>query len=144
MDMSSWAVGFLDGEGCMYMSTRSRGKNAATYYFPVLSLQISSTDEAAITRIERAIGCKAYRSSRLASKRKWNTKPTEQGNWQSKKQLKCVISFLDKNPFQTPKKSREYKIWRKAVLLYLREPKIKKRESKMERYRKLLKVARLH
>ena len=117
MDKKSWAAGFIDGEGSLTISSRKSG-SGRRYHFPALVIQIRLDDESAIWDVIDAIGIKPYVTYRRASKRTWNTKPTIQVSWQSKKQLRVVCNFLDSYPLRT-KKSKEYRYWRQAVMLFI-------------------------
>lgn len=142
MDLLSWAVGLLDGEGCLLVTVRKRSKYAIPHHFPDLSIQMTASDVKALDLLERVIGIKGYRLQRRPSPRIWNTRDTVELHWHSIEQLTALKEFFGKVSFQTPKKKREFVPWMMAVNLYLRERDVAKREVRMIRYRDAIRSAR--
>lgn len=116
MDIKPWAVGFIDGEGSLQISSRKSG-SGRTYHFPRFTIQVRADDKGAIDKVITAIGIRPYMAYRKPSDRTWNTKRTIQVTWQSKKQLVVLVSFFDQYPLQS-KKAREYPYWKKAVNIF--------------------------
>jgi len=118
MDIKSWAVGFIEGDGCITITSKTRGKNSPKHYFyPLLTIQIRDDDPNIIPQIEKAIGVKAYVIPRRPSPRTWNTKPSIQATWKTKEALKAIINLIDTHPL-VGKKAKEYVYWREAVSIY--------------------------
>ncbi len=121
MDIKSWAVGFIEGDGCLAISNRTRAKTSPKhYYYPLLTIQIRADDPNIIPQIERVIGVKAYVAIRRPSQRTWNTKTTIQATWKTKEALKAIINLIDAHPL-VGKKANEYVYWRKAASIYTSE-----------------------
>lgn len=129
MDIKSWAMGFIDGEGSFTISSRKSG-SGSRYHFPRLIIQVRADDEGSIRKVIKALSIKPYFSHRKASNRTWNSKPTVQVTWSSKNQLKELIKFFTKFPPQS-KKAKEYPLWEKAVTIFLYEKNYKMRELEM-------------
>lgn len=120
MDIKSWAIGFIEGDGSLAIAYRIREKGGRKLYHPRLIVQIRADDPNIIPQIEKAIGIEAYVITRQPSRRYWNTKPTIQGVWSTKEAIRAVVRLIDSQPF-VGKKSIEYVYWREAAQLYLSE-----------------------
>ena len=142
MDIKSWAVGYIDGEGSLAMSSRKSG-SGRTYHFPRLIIQVRADDEGAIQKVIQAIGIQPFLTHRIASTRTWNTKPTIQVVWHSKEQLAQVINFFSHYPLQS-KKAEEYELWKQTVDLYLYDNNYQQREEKIAELYKRLRELRVY
>lgn len=118
--LKGWVSGFLDGEGCFHIAIKRYPGSSRFYYRPELTVQVRSDDEASAHALIQALGCgKIYqRKAQEASRTRGFSKPSIQMFWRSKKELLAVIELLDEFPLRG-KKSRDYEIWKKAVVTKL-------------------------
>lgn len=106
MDMRSWLVGIIDGEGCFQITDQG---------IPVLTVMVSNRDRDLVEKCQAAAGgvgvVKHYPDAPHVPVSCWNVK--------AKSDLVKLVALLDATPLQG-KKAVEYAIWREAVNVYRR------------------------
>lgn len=133
--LKSWAAGFIDGDGCFIIEVkRYKNRKTNTYFRPRLVVQVRRDNEIALRQLQQAIENDGYFYQRKARKKSTYgsvSKPTSECSWHSMTALAAVVKMIDDHPLMA-KKAIEYKLWRKAVLIYIdRERPSRERQSEL-------------
>ncbi len=120
MNITSWAIGMIEGDGSLAITYKMASRNGLRYYYyhPYLIVQLRADDSKVISKLEETIGVKGYSDIRPRQNRpNYHSNPTICSSWSSKKALMAIIHLIDRHPF-IGKKAKEYPLWREAVKLY--------------------------
>ena len=110
---NSWIMGFADGDGCLSISRQKTYPNTDREdVFYRHSFIISQNQRS----IDVLYSLKKTLKSGTVHK---SGKGTYEFKVGSRKDLKILLLFLDKNPFQTDKKQFEYDVFRSSLLAYV-------------------------
>ena len=113
-----WLAGFIDGEGCFGIAQRQGEKhNSSIYYFCFMSIKLRDDDRSIIEEIR----CRTGIGSIYVNKARSNSKTGIQWLIINKSDCLSLVEILDKYPLRA-KKSKDYAIWREAVLLWVSQP----------------------
>ena len=105
-DFGNWLAGFIDGEGCFYISR----DNARATYRPRFSMALRIDDRPILDE------CKSRTS--IGTIHEYQGQSGQRvARWmvQSYADVAALIALLDRFPLRA-KKKRDYEIWRKAAL----------------------------
>ena len=121
----SWFSGFVDGEGCFTISSYGSREQGYTV-LPQFLIVCRADDIDILKTMEKIFGGRLYyrEPGENQLKRVPNTKPSYRWNVNTKKGLRLLVEHFDKYPLRS-KKGRDYKLWREAVIEYLKSPKVR-------------------
>lgn len=118
----NWLAGFADGEGSFCIN-RKYGRNGkllaeGSRFYPVFSIGLRADDLAVLDDLRATFGGKLYFNGARETPGRNNA---PRYNWLvgKKADLCKLVAYFDAHPLRS-KKSRDYAIWRRAVLLYVR------------------------
>ncbi len=111
-DFGHWFAGFLDGEGCFTIRTRTQRKG---FEFGC-EISLRADDRAILREIQSETGL-----GRIRFKSHHRGPSSLQATWEVKKKAECLalVSLLDMYPLRA-KKKRDFVVWREAVQLWSR------------------------
>jgi len=118
MDASfcNWLAGFVDGEGCFSLSAGSNGKSDLLFYKCVFSIALRDDDKRILEQIQETTGLgKVYFFAARGT-----SQPKATWAVSSKSDCLKLVELFDRYPLRA-KKSRDYAIWREAVLLWTKQ-----------------------
>lgn len=121
----SWFSGFVDGEGCFTVSNYGSWDQGQTV-LPLFIIVCRADDVDVLTAMKKVFGGRIYyrKVGKNQLKRAPGTKPSCSWTVNTKKGLRLLVKQFDKYPLRS-KKKRDYKLWREAVIEYLKPPKIR-------------------
>lgn len=131
-DFGHWLAGFIDGEGCFYITSTTPAASAAGALRPKFVLSLRADDRAVIEAARDQLGglgrIDEYEPSGPG-------KRTVRWGLQSQGDCEALCTVLDTYPLRSKKKN-DYLIWREAVAAAaeLRRGSVKAREGNAEIY----------
>lgn len=105
----SWLAGFVDGEGCFFISPWSAKRG----HLPGLSINLRADDVEILRECQRVFG--GVINLRPG---KGNRAPQYRWAVHSKTGLTKLVDYFDTHPLRA-KKRRDYAIWREAAITYV-------------------------
>lgn len=121
-DFGHWLAGFIDGEGCFFISRYERRNGPG--FCPAFLLRLRADDRAILEEIVRTTGIGKLTWERRESgspSTRPNTSPALGWRVVAKADIRALIEILDRHPLRS-KKARDYAIWREAVMYWIATP----------------------
>lgn len=110
-----WLAGFVDGEGHFGMSRRGPNGTCYTCHF---ALVVRADDSKIIDEIHRSLGVgRVYRYKFIRRYDTHANNPRCELHVTKKAEVRKLVDVFDRYPLRA-KKSRDYRIWREAVVLW--------------------------
>lgn len=106
-DYGNWLAGFIDGEGCFYI-TRDRTRTPWKARF---SMSLRVDDRPALEAAQAALGIGTLHEYQPA-----NGQRVARWMVQSKHDVEALVAFIEQHPLRA-KKREDFEVWRRAVSL---------------------------
>ena len=115
IELRSWIVGFVDGEGSFVVSLFKSPKTKIGWQvFPEFSVSQSKKNLEALKELKRFFGCGNIYSQKSGRKEKWD-RLYKFCVRNRKDLLEKIVPFFQKYPLQTKSKQRDFEIFVKVL-----------------------------
>ena len=115
-DFANWLAGFVDGEGCFFINMNVRKSNKRIYLACWFIITLRADDSSILRKIQKVLGFGTLtpKSRPKGSK----DKPTLEFRVTKKEDCSKLVELFSQFPLRA-KKSRDFKLWAKAVKIWL-------------------------